>query len=245
MITLMTLQQKVSEFAVAERTHRKRVFGELKCIASELPSSLPLFPVTLRDGTSLYMRRLDLPTAVRLAFGVPYNQSLLGLFQQYHGEGWPDPGLDIFRTTVVAADGRQYNVYSQFDFSLTLTDSESTQCIGFHLVNADPEGLYGRMIIVDKHFRRQNLAFLMFAFQAEYASRYGEPGDLAHKKPIRLLKHKGHNDTVSTKRLLKKIGYKAFRQDPKDPDYWRVAAKPATILRRVKELGYSEKGVYF
>jgi len=245
MITIQEIQRKTSELVAAEPSQRQTILTELACISPELVPSTPLFSVPLRDGTILYMRQLDYPMAVRLTFGVPYNQSLPALFRQYSGTGWPNPELDIFRTTVVAVDKKHYNVCSQFEFSVVITNQDATQAVAFHLVNAEKEGLYGRMIVVDEHFRGQNLAFLMLAFQAEYATRYGVAGDLEHKKPIHLLKHKGHNTTISTQRLLQKIGYSAFRQDPNDKDYWQVAEHPATILKRVKELGYREKGVYF
>jgi len=129
---------------------------------------------------------------------------------------------------------------------VVITDPDATRVVGFHVVNADAEGLYGRLMVVHFRYWNQGLAFVMLAFQAEYAAHYGAPGPLEHKSPIHLLKHKGHRvNSAAMKRLLEKIGYTDFNQDSNAPEYWRVAEKPAIVLGRAKSLGYGETGLYF
>lgn len=245
MMTIQDLEQRTSELVTAGAVRRQAICDKLAALSPHLPPSVPLFSVPLKDGTNLYMRRLDLATAVRLTFGVPSKQSLPSLIQQYFGPGWSDPQTDLFRTTVVAADRNQYHTESQFEFSTVITDRDATKAIALQLVNADSEGLYARLMVVDERYRSHNLGFTLLAWQAEYASCYGRPGAMAHKRPVELLKHKGLATSVPIKLLLVAVGYGPFAQDPNDPGFWQVATPPVTVLQRVKELGYIETEVYF
>jgi hypothetical protein len=244
-VTVHDLQDLTASLATVGPRKRKALRTELTALAPGVPPSSALFAVPTRRGLALYVRRLDLPTAVRLAFGVPEGKGLLPLFSRYAGPGWEEPEVGLFRTVAAGADGREYSVSSQFEFSLVVTDEDATQVAGFHLVNADREGLYGRLMVVSPRFVLQRLAFRMLAFQGEYAACHGRPGPMEHRRPIGLLKHKGHETSRSMRRLLEQTGYSAFRRDPGAPEYWRVAARPRTILKRVKELGYTETGVPF